>query len=59
MKVGSTCFVESCLVEMYDPETKEVSKQWKHNTSLPPRKPFKRWNSRFQSNLSNSTIVAC
>ncbi|PNF36296.1 hypothetical protein B7P43_G05287 [Cryptotermes secundus] len=30
--------VDECWVYHYDPETKEMSKKWKHADSLPPKK---------------------
>jgi histone-lysine N-methyltransferase SETMAR len=30
--------MDECWIYLYDPETKEMSKQWKHTTSPPPRK---------------------
>jgi hypothetical protein len=30
--------MDECWVYHYDPETKETSKQWKHEDSPPPKK---------------------
>ena len=35
---GRLVTMDECWIYLYDPETKEMSKEWKHSKSPPPRK---------------------